>query len=456
MSARLPPRPPARRRPRSARCRGSRPAPASVASRAPPPGRGSRRCASAVGRARGARRSGPPSRVRVLVGRRPGRDVRDRRLGGEQRLGVRRLAGPDAAGDQDSSSGPPVSRALGRSGSRSGFAADRAARRPAPLAPGGGLRPGGDARSSDGCTPTAGAPGRLHVARAGRRRGAVGVGRRCAAPRHAWSPRPRPGRCSAAARWTARQRPSQDLLAAGRLADARERLTHLVGRDTTRLDEARGRPRRRRVARREHLRRRRRSAGLGRAGGRAGPARLPRRQHPGRDGRPPQRALRALRLGRGPARRPAQPARLAPDGRARRAARRRSRRRAARPGGGTPASTRARTPGRSRRRSRARWAYASAAPTPTAAASSSRAELGDGRPPGQSRHLPRHRLAGGRSGAAVVAVAHRAATHRRAASTSLTVGTPRGGAERRTTTTGTPSSAAPASSARCSRRRSPW
>ena len=56
---------------------------------------------------------------------------------------------------------------------------------------------------------------------------------------------------------------------------------------------------------------------------------LPRRQHAGRDGRPPQPALRALRLGRRPARRPAQPARLAPDGRARDPARRRSRRRPA-------------------------------------------------------------------------------------------------------------------------------
>ena len=67
------------------------------------------------------------------------------------------------------------------------------------------------------------------------------------------------------------------------------------------------RPCHRRVRRREHVRRRRRAAVLGRGRGRAGPARVPGRQHAGRHGRPPQPAVRAVRHRVRAARRPAQP-----------------------------------------------------------------------------------------------------------------------------------------------------
>ena len=133
----------------------------------------------------------------------------------------------------------------------------------------------------------------------------------------------RPGRCWAVARSTVRPPRSSGCWTAGDLPAARQRLTHLVGRDTTRPRRGRHRPGGDRVGRREHLRRRRRPARVGRSARHARAARLPRRQHARRDGRSPQPALRAVRLGGGPARRPAQPARLPAHRRARGAARRR-------------------------------------------------------------------------------------------------------------------------------------
>src|SRR3954463_12433634 len=98
-------------------------------------------------------------------------------------------------------------------------------------------------------------------------------------------------------------------LAAGNLTGARAALPALAGRDPAGLEGGelarapgrggggRPRPGHGRVGRREHRRRRRRPAVLGRGGGTAGSARLPGGEHPGRDGRPPVAAVRAVRLG---------------------------------------------------------------------------------------------------------------------------------------------------------------
>ena len=74
-------------------------------------------------------------------------------------------------------------------------------------------------------------------------------------------------------------------LAAGDVEVARERLPHLCGRDPQSLDADADRAGRRRVGRREHLRRGRRRPGVGRARGSAGSGGLPGGQHAGRDGR---------------------------------------------------------------------------------------------------------------------------------------------------------------------------
>ena len=132
-------------------------------------------------------------------------------------------------------------------------------------------------------------------------------------------------------------------------------------------------PRHRRVGRREHLRRRRRAAGLGRAARGARAARLPRGQHPRRDGRPPLAAVRALRLGGRPRRRRRQPAarppHRGPRGRRSRPSSAAGPRRRCGPGAATAAATRAPTPGRSRPPSPARSGARSAGGSRTPAAS---------------------------------------------------------------------------------------
>ena len=119
--------------------------------------------------------------------------------------------------------------------------------------------------------------------------------------------------------------------------------------------------------------------------GHARAARLPRDQHPRRDGRLPLAALPAVRLGGGPRRRRGEP-------RARRGSPRccrpgsppRSADRRARPwprGAATPGHTRAPTRARSRRLRRERSAWGSAARPPTRTAIEDRPRLGSGPPP---------------------------------------------------------------------------
>ena len=90
-------------------------------------------------------------------------------------------------------------------------------------------------------------------------------------------------------------------LAAGDLPAARRQVRNLVGRETSGARTRRDRPGHGGVGRREHLRRGGGAAVLGRRGRRAGPARLPGGEHAGRHDRAPVAALRAVRLGRGPA-----------------------------------------------------------------------------------------------------------------------------------------------------------
>ena len=110
-------------------------------------------------------------------------------------------------------------------------------------------------------------------------------------------------------------------------------------------------------------------------------ARLPRRQHPRRDGRSPQRAVLRVRLGLRPTRRRAQPPRLAPHRPARCAARARLRATRSPPGPGTPRPIPARTPARSRPPSPARWASGWAGRTPTATGSSTAPSSAPAGPP---------------------------------------------------------------------------
>ena len=158
------------------------------------------------------------------------------------------------------------------------------------------------------------------------------------------------------------------------------------------------------VARREHERRGRRRAALGRRRRPGRRRRLPRGEHARRDGRAARRALRAVRLGGGPAGRRDELAGRAADGGARlRGARRWS---AAPPAlqcascAATAAPTRAPTPGASRRRLPARSACARR--TLAYAGRVERPTLGDGRAPGveDMRRAARLSLAvrrGGRS-----------------------------------------------------------
>ena len=162
----------------------------------------------------------------------------------------------------------------------------------------------------------------------------------------------------------------RDHLAADDLPAARRRLTHLVGRDTEALDEGE-------ISRAvvESVAENTSDAVVapllaGAVAGRAGAGRLSRGQHPRRDGRAPQRAVRPVRAGVRAARRPAQPGPVAAVGAARRGARAGRRRRhptrASTCGAATLRTTRARTPARSRRPSPARSMCGSAASTPTA------------------------------------------------------------------------------------------
>ena len=128
------------------------------------------------------------------------------------------------------------------------------------------------------------------------------------------------------------------------------RIRSLVGRDPERARRDRAVARGDRVGRREHGRRGGRAAVLGRGRGRAGRARAPRGQHARRDGRPPQRALRAVRHGGGARRRRRELARRAARRRALdasllRAGRAARRTLARRWRDDAPRSTRARTPG---------------------------------------------------------------------------------------------------------------
>ena len=111
---------------------------------------------------------------------------------------------------------------------------------------------------------------------------------------------------------------------------------------------------------------------------------LPRREHPRRHGRPPQRALPRVRLGLGPPRRPAQPprARASPPCSPRCSGlhpRARSP-----PGRATPPRTLTPTPARSRPPSPARSASGSAARTPTATAPSTAPSSAPAVPPSRA------------------------------------------------------------------------
>ena len=132
-----------------------------------------------------------------------------------------------------------------------------------------------------------------------------GCGRR---RRPAWccSPRPPPGPCWAGGRWPGGGDQSPTSWPPVTWPAARLQVRNLVGRDTAELGPERDRPGHRRVGGREHLGRRGRSAALGRGRRHPRAARLPRGEHPGRDGRAPLAALRAVRLGGGPAGRPGQ------------------------------------------------------------------------------------------------------------------------------------------------------
>ena len=141
---------------------------------------------------------------------------------------------------------------------------------------------------------------------------------------------------------------------------------------TRRSSTTRGGPRRRGVGGREHRRRGGGAGAVGRGGRRAGRARPPGGEHHGRHGGPPQRALRALRLGRRPARRRR---RLGPRPRHRRARgrvpARHGGRRCGRRCAATPRPTRRPTAAWPRRRSPPPSGCASAARAATATASSS-------------------------------------------------------------------------------------
>ena len=212
------------------------------------------------------------------------------------------------------------------------------------------------------------------------------------------------------------------------LDDARQRLTHLVGRDTSALDEARGRARRDRVGRREHLRRRGRPAGAG-APSPGVPGLLGYRAANTLDAMVGHRSPRYERFGWAAAR--LDDLLNLPGSRLTAALAAAARRRpAAALAGLAPRrrpATRARTPVRSRRRSPARSGvrlggvnvYARPGRAPARARRRAAA--------GSARHLPRPDAgAAGRRGGAAVAVAHRAATQSAAASTSVTVATPGG------------------------------
>ena len=92
-----------------------------------------------------------------------------------------------------------------------------------------------------------------------------------------------------------------EAVATGDIRGARAALPSLCGREPSVPRRRRAGAGGGRVGRREHLRRRRRPAGLGRGRRRARAAALPRGQHARRDGRPPQRALRRFRHARRPA-----------------------------------------------------------------------------------------------------------------------------------------------------------
>ena len=143
-------------------------------------------------------------------------------------------------------------------------------------------------------------------------------------------------------------------------------------------------PRRGRVGGREHVRRRRRPTARRCGRGRAGTVGLSRGQHPRRDGRTPQRAVRQVRAGVGAARRPAQPRPVTAVGVARRGPRA-GQSAATRDapwtrGAATRRTIRARTPARSRRRSPARSACRLGGVNTYRDRVEDRHTLGDGRP----------------------------------------------------------------------------